>query len=85
MEQLADDNRYFYLKSKTIPLPKAVVVDLNKSEGDRIEREKRFWERVDVGTIRRIIRFYDLDFRMFGYSEEDYFSTLHLMPYISPR
>ena len=45
---------------------------------DMKSKEKRFWSRVEIGTLKKIIDFYKEDLLLFGYSVEDYFSQLEV-------
>ena len=43
-----------------------------------ISKEKRFWSRVEIGTLDEIVDFYKEDLALFGYSVQAYFDHLEL-------
>ena len=74
------DVRYIAAKSGLgIQLEREVLSTYKKATPNMRAKEKRFWSRVELGTILEILELYKEDLMLFGYSATDYFRELGLV------
>ena len=70
----------WYAKSGLgIKLEREVSSTHKKVTKDMAAKEKRFWSRVELGTLLKVLQFYKEDLMLFGYSAADYFEELGLL------
>ena len=80
LEDIENDVRYLAAKSGLgIKLEREVSSTHKKVTKDMAAKEKRFWSRVELGTLLKVLQFYKEDLMLFGYSAADYFEELGLL------